>query len=105
MRGTLIAALAVALVAGGCGGDTKTKNAYIDQVNKAQADFVAVVDDSQTRIQGNQNDQETATQLDMIRTAAAKVVVKLRAIKPPAKAIAGTLVWVDPSASARPSTG
>jgi len=83
MRGTVIAALAVALVAGGCGGDTKTKNAYIDQVNRAQSDFVAVVDDSQARIQGNQNDQETATQLDMIRAAAAKVVVKLRAIKPP----------------------
>jgi hypothetical protein len=70
-------------VAGGCGGDTKTKNDYIDQVNKAQSDFVAVVDDSQARIQSTASNEETARQLDMIRAAAAKVVVKLRAIKPP----------------------
>jgi hypothetical protein len=85
MRGVLAAALALALVAAGCGGDTKTKNTYVDQVNQAQSNFVAVVDDSEARLQGNQNDQETATQLDMIRAGAAKVVVKLRGIKPPDK--------------------
>jgi hypothetical protein len=85
MRGTVMAALAVALVAGGCGGDTKTNNAYIDKVNKAQSDFVAVVDNSESRIQGNGSDKETATQLGMIQAAAAKVVVKLRAIEPPEK--------------------
>lgn len=85
MRGVLAAALALALLAGGCGGDTKSKNDYIDQVNRAQSDFVAVVDDSESKIQGNGTDQETAKQLDMIRAAAAKVVVRLRAIKPPDK--------------------
>jgi hypothetical protein len=85
MRGALAAALALALLAGGCGSDTKTKNDYIDKVNKAQSDFVAVVDNSESQIQGNQNDAETAKQLDRIRAAAAKVVVQLRGIKPPDK--------------------
>ena len=85
MRAVLAATLALALVATGCGGDTKTKNAYVDQVNRAQSNFVAVVDDSQSRLQGNASNQETATQLDMIRAAAAKVVVQLRGIKPPDK--------------------
>jgi hypothetical protein len=83
------AALAVALVlvlATGCGDDTKAKNAYVTAVNKAQSDFVAVVDDSESRISGNATDADTATQLDMIRAAAAKVVAELRAIKPPDKA-------------------
>jgi hypothetical protein len=83
MRGALPAVLALALVAGGCGGDTKSKNDYIDRVNQAQAEFVAVVDNSESRIQGEASDAETARQLDTIRAAAAKVVVRLRAIKPP----------------------
>ena len=83
MRGALAVLVALAVAVGGCGGDTKTKNSYVEQVNTAQANFVAVVDDSQSRIQGNASDAETATQLDMIRAAAAKVVVELRAIKPP----------------------
>ena len=83
MRGALAVALALAVAVGACGGDTKTKNAYVEDVNRAQSDFVAVVDDSGTRIQGNASDEETATQLDMIRAAAAKVVVELRAIEPP----------------------
>src|SRR5256885_1382563 len=69
--------------AGGCGGNTKAKNDYVAAVNRAQSDFVAVVDDSESRISGNASDAETATQLEMIRTAAAKVVVELRSVKPP----------------------
>ena len=88
MRGALRGVLAVALVlsvvaATGCGNDTKSKNSYVTAVNKAQSDFVAVVDDSESRISGNASDKDTATQLDMIRAAAAKVVVELRGIKPP----------------------
>ena len=84
MRGALAVALALAVAVGACGDDTKTKNSYVEQVNQAQSNFVAVVDDSQSRIQGgNASNTETATQLDMIRAAAAKVVVELRAIKPP----------------------
>jgi hypothetical protein len=91
MRGALRGVLAVALAlssmaATGCGGDTKAKNEYVTAVNKAQADFVAVVDDSESRIGGDASDQETAKQLDMIRAAAAKVVVELRATKPPGSA-------------------
>jgi len=88
MRGALRGVLAVALVlsvaaASGCGGNTKAKNDYVAAVNRAQSDFVAVVDDSESRISGNASDAETATQLDAIRAAAAKVVVELRSIKPP----------------------
>ena len=88
MRGALRGVLAVALVlsvvaAAGCGGDTKSKNTYVTAVNRAQSDFVAVVDDSESRISGTASDKDTATQLDMIRAAAAKVVVELRGIKPP----------------------
>jgi hypothetical protein len=87
LRGVLAVALAITLVAAtGCGSDTKAKNEYVSAVNRAQSDFVAVVDDSESRIQGDASDQETATQLDMIRTAAAKVVTELRRIKPPGNA-------------------
>jgi hypothetical protein len=87
LRGVLVVALALSVIAAaGCGGDTKAKNEYVTAVNKAQSDFVAVVDDSESRIGGNASDQDTATQLDMIGTAAAKVVVELRGIKPPGSA-------------------
>ena len=82
MRSTLAAVLALLLLAG-CGGNTKEKNAYITAVNRAQSDFVAVVDDSESRISANATDSETATQLDLIRAAAAKAVARLRALKPP----------------------
>jgi hypothetical protein len=84
MRAALVLALCAVLL-GGCGGDTKSKNDYVNKVNRAQSDFVAVVDDSESRITGDASDKDTAAQLDMIRTAAAKVVVELRAIKPPDK--------------------
>jgi len=84
MRSVLALALVVFVaVASGCGGDTEAKNEYVDAVNKAQSDFVAVVDDSESRISGHAGNEETATQLDSIRAAAAKVVVGLRAVKPP----------------------
>ncbi len=83
MRAALAVVLALAVGLGACGGDTKAKNSYIEKVNKAQSDFVAVVDDSESRIQGSATDKETATQLNMIRAAAAKVVVELQGIKPP----------------------
>jgi hypothetical protein len=84
MRSVLALALAVFVaIAAGCGSDTKAKNNYVAAVNKAQSDFVAVVDDSESRLSGNAGNAETATQLDMIRAAAAKVVVGLRAVKPP----------------------
>jgi hypothetical protein len=87
LRGVLVVALALSVIAAaGCGGDTKAKNEYVTAVNKAQSDFVAVVDDSESRIGGDASDQDTATQLDAIRQAAADVVVELRAIKPPASA-------------------
>jgi hypothetical protein len=85
MRSTLAAVLALLLLAG-CGGDTKQKNAYVTAVNRAQTDFVSVVDDTESRISGSASNAETAHQLDRIRAAAAKVVVRLRALKPPSGA-------------------
>src|SRR5690348_7445104 len=88
MRSTLAAVLALLLLAG-CGGNTKQKNAYVTAVNRAQTDFVSVVDDTEARISGSASNAETARQLDRIRTAAADVVVRLRRLKPPGGA--GTL--------------
>jgi hypothetical protein len=88
MRSTLAAVLALLLLAG-CGGNTKQKNAYVTAVNRAQTDFVSVVDDTESRISGSASNAETARQLDRIRAAAARVVVRLRGLKPPSGA--GTL--------------
>ena len=82
MRSTLAAVLALLLLTG-CGGNTKAKNDYVAAVNRAQTDFVSVVDDSESRISGSASNADTATQLDLIRAAAAKVVVRLRGLKPP----------------------
>jgi hypothetical protein len=73
----------LALTLAACGGDTEAKNDYVAAVNRAQTDFVAVVDDSQSRLADNASNEDTATQLDMIRAAAAKVVTRLRGVKPP----------------------
>jgi hypothetical protein len=84
LRGVLVVAIALSLLAAtGCGGDTKAKNDYVAAVNKAQADFVAVVDDTGARLAQNSQDSETATSLDGIRVAAEGVVRELRAVKPP----------------------
>lgn len=84
LRGALVAVLVLTLAgATGCGGDSQAKNDYVTAVNRAQSEFVAVVDDSESRLSGNASDAETATQLDAIRIAAAKVVAQLRAVKPP----------------------
>lgn len=86
MRSTLAAVVALLLLSGCGGGDTKSKNAYVSAVNRAQTDFVAVVDDSESRISSSAGVAETATQLDLIRAAAAKVVADLRGLKPPSGA-------------------
>ena len=83
MRGVLAALVLSLFLLAGCGSDTKAKNDYVGAVNRAQADFVAVVDDAQSRISGDATDADTAAQLAAIRTAAAKVVTQLRAVKPP----------------------
>jgi hypothetical protein len=89
MRGALRCVLAAAIVlsfaATGCGGDTESGNRYVTAVNKAQADFVAVVDDAESRQSQDSSDAETVAQLDAIRTAATNVVRELRAIEPPDK--------------------
>jgi hypothetical protein len=85
MRAAVAVVIAM-LAATGCGSDTKSKNDYVNAVNRAQSNFVAVVDDSESRISGDASDQDTAAELDKIRSAAQKVVVELRGIKPPEKA-------------------
>jgi hypothetical protein len=84
LRGVLAVALALSvLAAAGCGGDTKAKNDYIGAVNKAQTNFVAVVDDTQARLAQNTRNSETADSLDKIRVAANSAVQQLRRVKPP----------------------
>lgn len=73
----LVALLAVGLIAG-C-GDTKSKNDYVDSVNKAQNDFVASINKMNSS-GGANGATDTFTQLD---TAIGKVVTDLKAVDPP----------------------
>jgi hypothetical protein len=83
LRGALLAALALCLVAAGCGGDTKSNNDYVGKINKAQTDFA----DSITKLQSNTgttaaDGQKVFTDLS---TAIDKVVADLKAVEPPDK--------------------
>ncbi len=87
MRRALVVALALALIvaAAGCGGDSKTTNAYVDAVNKAQADFAATFDRLTGRITQSSSQQQNRRTLAQLKTAIDKVVADLRAVGPPAK--------------------
>ena len=97
MRGALAVALALAVAVGACGGDTKTKNAYVEKVNNAQSQFVSVVDESGTSIQSNASDAQTAMQLDKIRQAAASLVKEAQGLAAAFKKAADAYRSQDPS--------
>jgi uncharacterized phage infection (PIP) family protein YhgE len=77
--------VALALVASGCGSDTKEANDYVDAVNKAQNDFATKFD----QLSGQITSTSTATQdrqtLDGFKQAIDKVVADFRAVKAPDK--------------------
>jgi uncharacterized phage infection (PIP) family protein YhgE len=77
--------IAVALLASGCGSDTKAENDYVDSVNKAQNDFAATFDKLSSQITSTSSAQQDRETLDGFKTAVDKVVTDLRAVKVPGK--------------------
>jgi hypothetical protein len=73
----ILVVLAVGVTAVGCGGDTKSKNDYVDAVNEAQNAFVSSVQKLNT---GTGSD--SFEQLDVAMT---KVISDLKAVEPPSE--------------------
>jgi uncharacterized phage infection (PIP) family protein YhgE len=77
--------LVVALLASGCGSDTKTANDYVDSVNKAQNDFAATFDKLSSKITSTSTAQQDRQTLDGFKQAVDKVVADLKSVKVPSK--------------------
>jgi uncharacterized protein DUF6376 len=82
---TLVVALALALVASGCGADTKEANDYVDSVNKAQNDFATKFDELSGQITSTSTAAQDRRTLDGFKQAIDKVVADFRAVKAPDK--------------------
>src|SRR5437763_14316266 len=83
LRAAVVTALALSLVAAGCGSDKKANN-YVDAVNKAQTDFAASINNLQktgtgTGIQGAKDT------FNALKAAIDNVVSDLKAATPPDK--------------------
>ena len=77
--------VALALVASGCGSDTKAANAYVDAVNRAQSDFATRFDQLSGQITSTSTAAQDRQTLDGFRQAIDKVVADFRAVKAPDK--------------------
>jgi peptidoglycan hydrolase CwlO-like protein len=82
LRLALLAALALSLVAAGCGDDTAAKNEYVDAVNKAQTDFAAAVQKIQADASSASPDQAKQV-FDDLAGEVDNVVSDLEAVEPP----------------------
>ena len=81
LRGALVTALALSLVAAsGCGSDTKKKNEYVDAINKAQTTFVDGISKAQASGTGVQAAEQTFKNM---RAAIDKVISDLKSVTPP----------------------
>jgi sigma54-dependent transcription regulator len=76
---------ALALVAAGCGTDTKAANDYVDAVNKAQNAFATKFDELSGQITSTSTAAQDRKTLDGFRQAIDKVVADFRAVKAPDK--------------------
>jgi hypothetical protein len=76
---------ALALVAAGCGTDTKEANDYVDAVNKAQNSFATKFDELSGKITSTSTAADDRETLDGFRQAIDKVVADFRAVKAPDK--------------------
>ena len=82
LRAALLILVAGALVAG-CGDDAEERNAYVDQVNRAQQSFANTVQELSGQItEGSTTDSDRET-LGRFETAIDGVVGRLRSIEPP----------------------
>jgi hypothetical protein len=77
--------VAFALVASGCGSDTKEANDYVDAVNKAQNDFATKFDQLSGQITSTSTAAQDRQTLDGFKQAIDKVVADFRAVKAPDK--------------------
>jgi uncharacterized phage infection (PIP) family protein YhgE len=77
--------VALALVASGCGSDTKEANDYVDAVNKAQNDFATKFDQLSGQITSTSTAAQDRQTLDGFKQAIDKVVADFRAVKAPEK--------------------
>ena len=86
--------VALALVASGCGADTKAANDYVDAVNKAQNDFATTFDQLSSQITSTSTAAQDRETLDGFKQAIDKVVTDFRAVKAPdkVKALHGKLI-------------
>jgi uncharacterized phage infection (PIP) family protein YhgE len=84
-RLTPVLLIVVALIASGCGSDTKAANDYVDSVNKAQNDFAATFDKLSNQITSTSTAKQDRQTLDGFKRAVDKVVADLRSVKVPSK--------------------
>jgi hypothetical protein len=90
----ILVVVALALVASGCGADTKAANDYVDAVNKAQTGFAARFDTLSSKITSTSTAAQDRETLDGFKGAIDKVVKDFRAVKAPdkVKALHGKLI-------------
>jgi hypothetical protein len=90
----ILAVVALALVASGCGSDTKAANDYVDAVNKAQTGFAARFDTLSSKITSTSTAAQDRATLDGFKEAIDTVVKDFRAVKAPdkVKALHGKLI-------------
>jgi hypothetical protein len=81
----VLVVVAFALVASGCGTDTKQANDYVDAVNKAQNDFATKFDQLSGQITSTSTAAQDRQTLDGFKEAIDKVVADFRAVKAPDK--------------------
>jgi hypothetical protein len=77
--------VALALVASGCGSDTKSANNYVDAVNRAQSEFATKFDQLSGQITSTSTAAQDRKTLDGFRQAIDKVVADFRAVRAPSK--------------------
>jgi hypothetical protein len=82
---SVLAVLALGVVASGCGSDTKAANDYVDAVNRAQNDFAATFDRLSSQITSTSTPAQDQKTLDGFKRAVDKVVGDLKAVEPPSK--------------------
>jgi hypothetical protein len=86
MRALVLAAVALALVAGvGCGSDNKESNDYVSAINKAQTDFANSVQKIGTSASGSNATEKAQNTFASLEQAIDKVVADLKAVNPPDK--------------------
>ncbi len=79
----LVTLLLLALVAGGCGDDTKAANDYVEQVSQAQRGFAESFSDVRARLAPTSTLKQDRETLGEFSEAATRFAEQLRGITPP----------------------